>query len=186
MEEIWKDVKNYEGRYQVSNKGSVRSLNFTKETKGGFTQNSPSKILKQSVNQKGYKVVMLYKEKKGTLFQVHRLVASAFIENPNNLPVINHKDENPQNNTVENLEWCTQRYNCNYSARKHIGRQTYEHKGSCRPKKAVIQYDLNGNYISEYSSIAEASRSTGAKVAFIYYCCTGQRKSTCGYKWAFK
>ena len=126
--------------------------------------------------------------KKGSskTYKVHRLVAQAFIPNPNNFPVVNHKDENPQNNSVENLEWCTQKYNCVYSAERHVGRQTYEHKGSCKPAKVVIQYDLDWNYIAEYPSIAEASRQTGINVTSIWRCCSGKWKSTSGYKWGIK
>lgn len=187
MEEIWKDVDGYEGLYQVSNFGRIKSLEFLKGAKNGSFQKSPSKILKQTTNQKGYNVVVLYKNKKGKMFQVHRLVALAFIPNPENLPVINHKDENPQNCSVDNLEWCTQKYNCQYSNNKHDERHKhYEHKGSCKPKKAIIQYDLDDNYIAEYQSIREASKKSGINISSIFRCYTGKRKEAGGYKWVVK
>lgn len=110
MNEIWKDIPGHEGKYQVSNLGRVRSLNYNRTGK--------IKLLKQG-NVNGYKVVILYKDGKKKTYLVHRLVAIAFLLNPNNLPIINHKDENPSNNNVNNLEWCTIAYNNTYgTARK--------------------------------------------------------------------
>ena len=111
MEEQWKDIiieKNgvtydYTGLYQVSNLGRVRSLGNDKTRK--------ERILKPKINNKGYLQVILCKNGKVKTFLVHRLVATAFIPNPDNLPVVNHRDENPLNNCVDNLEWCTQKYN---------------------------------------------------------------------------
>ena len=104
--QIWKDIPNYEGKYQVSNTGRVRSLNYNRTGK--------IKVRKQGKDKLGYKSVFLCKDGKNKGYLVHRLVALAFIPNPNNYPVINHKDENPSNNYYKNLEWCTQEYNCNY------------------------------------------------------------------------
>ncbi len=107
MKEIWKDIEGYEGLYQVSNLGDVRSLKYA----GG----NKVKILKQG-NVNGYKRVSLHKNNKQKNYFVHRLVAMTFIPNPNNLPLVNHKDENKTNNSVDNLEWCTQKYNINYGS----------------------------------------------------------------------
>ena len=109
MKEIWKDISGYEGLYQVSNLGDVRSLNYRR--------NGELKLLKQATNKQGYKQISLYKNGKIKTYKVHRLVAIAFIPNPNNLPVVNHKDENPSNNNVNNLEWCTVAYNNTYGTR---------------------------------------------------------------------
>ena len=106
--EIWKDILGYEGLYQVSNYGRVRSLKYGKE-----------KILKQQINTDGYLHIDLYKNKKRKNYNVHRLVTIAFLENPNNYPQVNHKDENKQNNHIDNLEWCDYKYNCNYGTRKN-------------------------------------------------------------------
>lgn len=104
--QIWKDIPGYEGKYQVSNTGRVRSLNYGRTGK--------IKVLKQGTKDNGYKVVVIYKNGKRKKYLVHRLVAQAFIPNPNNYPIINHKDENKTNNAVWNLEWCTYEYNVNY------------------------------------------------------------------------
>ena len=104
MQEIWKDVRGWEGLYQISNLGNVRTLHYKKPY-----------LRKLSKTQRGYLVVNFFISKgKYKNYSVHRLVAEAFIPNPNNLPQINHKDENRLNNRVDNLEWCTNKYNCNY------------------------------------------------------------------------
>ena len=103
MTEIWENIEGYEGQYQISNYGRVKSF-----------KNGKEQIIKGNINQKGYCIVDLYKNKEKKHFQVHRLVAKAFIPNPNNYPIVNHKDENPSNNRVDNLEWCTPKYNSNY------------------------------------------------------------------------
>lgn len=111
--QIWKDIPGYEGKYQVSNTGRVRSLNYNRTGK--------TKVLKQNTNKLGYKSVFLCKDGKFKRYYIHRLVALAFILNPNNYPIINHKDENPSNNYYKNLEWCTYEYNVNYgNCRKKI------------------------------------------------------------------
>lgn len=111
MQEIWKDVKGYEGLYQVSNLGRVKSLTGNKKNYGIY-----GKILK-GINNRNYLRVSLSKNGKPKIISIHRLVAETFIPNPNNYPYINHKDENPSNNCVDNLEWCTPDYNTNYGSR---------------------------------------------------------------------
>lgn len=116
MTEIWKDVKGYEGLYQVSNMGRVRSVARVVTWKNQQTKSYKSRMMK--IREKnGYRVVSLYKNHKSKDNRVHRLVADAFIENPNNLPFINHIDEDKSNNKVDNLEWCTRQYNNNYGRR---------------------------------------------------------------------
>lgn len=111
MEEIWKEIEGYEGEYEVSNLGNVRSLNYRRSGK--------LKLLKQYTDKKGYEYVRLSKNGKGKIYKVHRLVAMAFIPNPDNLPIVNHIDECKNNNMVSNLEWCTVAYNNTYgTARK--------------------------------------------------------------------
>lgn len=103
--EVWKDIPGYEGLYQISNIGNIRSLNY----------NQTGKVQRLKLDtHKGYKKLCLYKNGRKKSHRVHRLVALAFIPNPNNLPYINHKDENRANNCVWNLEWCTAKYNTNY------------------------------------------------------------------------
>ena len=104
MKEVWKDIKDYEGKYQISNLGRVRSLIYKNNANGKIY--SRIKILKAFKDNKGYKRIYLKMWKRKNA-QIHRLVAQAFIENPNNKPQINHKDKNKENNNVNNLEWVT-------------------------------------------------------------------------------
>ena len=163
MNETWKDVAGYEGQYQVSDLGHVRSLCYKK-----------ARILKPRLNHSGHLTVRLWQSGKGRNVYIHRLVAEAFIPNPSNFPVINHKDENPANNAVNNLEWCTVKYNNNY--------------GTCKAKrsKAVLQYDKSGNLVSEWPSVLEVQRQTGFVQSSISRCCLGKHKSAYGYIWKYK
>lgn len=155
--EIWKEITGYEGIYEVSNCGNVRRIHKDKRS-------SNYKVLKQD-NLRGYRKVHLYKDGKGKPFQVHRLVAEAFISNPNNLPQVNHKDENTSNNHVENLEWCTLKYNVNYG--------TGTQRQSISRGKVVLCYNLNMNLLGEYPSTSEASRALSVDQCSIVRCCKG-------------
>lgn len=121
--EIWKDIPNYEGLYQASNFGRIRSLDKVIKNRGKNQYGSTfdiikkGKILKQRLNKGGYLKVYLIKEGKSKTFIAHRLIALTFIPNPNNYKIVNHKDENKTNNNIDNLEWCTQSYNINYGSR---------------------------------------------------------------------
>ena len=118
MKEIWKDIPEYEGLYQASNLGNIKVLNRVVNSgiKNNKTVIRKGKLLKQRINQ-GYYEVALSKDNKKRFFKVHRLIAMTFIPNSNNFPSINHKDENKLNNCVNNLEWCSVKYNCNYGTR---------------------------------------------------------------------
>ena len=159
MEE-WKDIKGYEGVYQISSHRRVKSLNFRGTTK--------SKILKQVTDKRGAKRITLYKVKRAT-YQVHRLVAMHFLENPNNLPDINHKDENPSNNNVNNLEWCDKTYNNNYGTRNT--RISNANKDRCITPVIC----LTTNEI--FKSVKEASNKYNIHQSHICHCCKNQRKS---------
>lgn len=167
MKEIWKDIVDYEGLYQVSNFGRVKSLWFGQE-----------RIMKPYKNKKGYLQLILCKEGKQKHLYVHRLVAQAFIDNPDNLPEVNHRDENKENNRVENLEWCNRLYNCTYgTARERITKAK---------SKTVYQYTLDGEFVREWSSTAEVQRQTGWKQGNISTCCIGKRlKSIYGFRWSY-
>lgn len=121
MEEIWKDIVGYEGFYQVSNLGRVKSLDRYIEVtnKRGTSYRRPikGKLLSLNSADDDYISVALNKDNTSVFYSVHRLVAQAFIPNPDNLPMINHKDESRTNNCVDNLEWCTAKYNSNYGTR---------------------------------------------------------------------
>lgn len=157
MEEIWKDIENYEGLYQISNLGRIKSLKCGKE-----------KLKKPSNNGRGYLQVCLRKNCERKNFMVHRLVAQAFLSNPNNLPQVNHKDENPHNNCVYNLEWCDNQYNIDYSQAKQ-----------------VFQYDLQGELIKVWKSTMECNRN-GYKQSNVAACCRGKRKTCGGYIWSYE
>lgn len=122
MEEIWKPVVEYEGLYEVSNTGLVRSLRY-------------NKIMSPNINRYGYKYINLCKDGIIKTKTIHRLVAQAFIPNPDNLPMVNHKDEDKGNNCVENLEWCDQKYNVNYGMSQE--------KRKCTKIKLGQWYGLN-------------------------------------------
>jgi hypothetical protein len=170
QEEIWKDVVGYEGLYQVSNLGRVRSFGFDKWHKG--------KIIKGCFDgKKKYLFVSLHKEGKSKGFNIHRLVATAFIPNPNNLPQVNHKDENKENNCVENLEWCTSIYNTTYN--------NVAYKKADVLRKKVSQYLPDGTWIATYSSEMEAARQTGFAASHISAVCRGQQSFAYGYIWKF-
>lgn len=118
MNELWKDIKDYEGLYQVSNLGNVKSVEKIIEASNQYGAKykclHKERILKPTVNKDGYYRVSLSKNNKVKNYLVHRLVAETFLDNPNNYPCINHKDENKQNNYLINLEFCTVKYNTNY------------------------------------------------------------------------
>lgn len=173
MEEIWKDINGYEGLYQVSNRGNVRSMTVDISCGCKRKHRRFGKVLKQGTNPNGYKYVNLSKGSKAYSARVHRLVAEAFLDNKDNLPCINHKDENKANNAVENLEWCTFQYNL-----------TYHDKQLCRASK-VSQYTLNGEYVNTYASQAEAEKALGLKRSNISACCRGKIKSCAGYVWKY-
>lgn len=109
-------------------------------------------------NKKGYLAVNLYKDGYGKMYSVHRLVAQAYIPNPNKYPMVNHKDEVPQNNHKDNLEWCTAQYNNTYGTRLQKSRSTQKNRQDC--SKPVNQYDLEGNFIAQFPSAIEVERQT--------------------------
>ena len=141
MEEIWKDISNYEGKYEVSNLGRVRSLSYN--------GTGEIKFLKQSTNKRGYKRVGLCKNGKMKNCYVHRLVAITFIPNPNNHKEVNHKDENPANNNVNNLEWCTSEYNNNYGTRNKRAGESKKGKSFSEEHKKKLSESHKGKHRSE-------------------------------------
>ena len=157
INEIWKAIDSYEGLYEVSNTGLVRSLKFGK-----------MKILQPRNNGYGYLHVVLCKDRKAKNMCVHRLVANAFILNPNNLETVNHKDENKLNNNVSNLEWLNRGDNIRYSN-----------------NKPVLQLDKVGNVVKQFSSISEASKQTGINMSNICQACRSRLKTAGGYVWLY-
>ena len=123
MQEIWKDIKDYEGSYQVSNLGRVRSLTRKVKTFNGF-RTTKGKLLKLLKTNRNYFRVDLKRNQKDKYISIHRLVAEAFLPNPNNYPVINHIDGDTSNNRVDNLEWCTQSHNVKEAYRIGLAKPT--------------------------------------------------------------
>ena len=193
--EQWLPIENYED-YQVSNFGNVKSL----ERIDSLGRTVKERILKQTTSKNGYQLVGLYKDGNEKKFQVHRLVANAFIQNFNNLPQVNHIDECKSNNHVDNLEWCDRKYNCNYGTRneRHSKAMVGKLSGDNHPKpmlgklgkdnpnsKQVIQLTLNGEVVKIWDSMHDVTRELGYSQGNIGSCCRGERKTSNGYKWQF-
>ena len=159
MTEIWKDIPDWED-YQVSNLGNVKSLKYGKE-----------RIMKTTYRE-GYQYVFLRNKrfKRDKKMAVHRLVAMAFLPNPNNLPQVNHKDECRHNNMVSNLEWCTAKYNVDYSQAKKVN-----------------QYDVNMTLIKQWDCVNDAGRTLNINPSNISQCCRGNIKYSVagGFIWRY-
>lgn len=174
--EIWKDIKDYEGLYQVSNYGRVKSL-------GNGKTHKTTRIMKINKQKNGYCRVILTKDGVEKNKSVHRLVATAFLENPENLPCVNHKDENPSNNNVSNLEFCDQKYNINYGNRnKKVSNKMTNGKLS----KPVLQFTPTGDFIREWPSTREIERQLGFDSSAVGRCCVGKQKTSYGFCWMYK
>ena len=164
--EVWKNVVEYEGVYEVSNLGNVRRI-FTNHTR----------MLKPILTHNGYYNISLCRDSKVHSKRLHRIVAEAFIDNVENLPVINHKDEDKLNNKASNLEWCSVKYNTNYG--------TGLSRGAQKRNKPIYQYDKDRNFIQEWKSLTEASNA-GYSAGNISQCCNGKRKYHKNYIWCYK
>ena len=180
MNEVWKDVEGYEGRYQVSNLGNVKSLRY-----GGRNE---ARNLVPKCNNSGRLWVELFSNGNKKCMLVHRLVAIAFIPNPNNYPQINHIDENPKNNCVENLEWCTCQYNISTYFENH--KDFFRNRKSTQTRKrrldsAIEQCELNGNLVSTWPNSREVEIQKKWSAWSIQECCRGNRKTAYGYIWRY-
>lgn len=185
MKEIWKDVKGYEGLYIVSNFGNVKSLDRYMNNKHHTKTLKKGKLLKNSLIKKtGYLRVTLSNKGKYISKSVHRLVAEAFIPNPNNYPQINHIDEDKQNNRADNLEWCTALYNNNYGNHsKNISKTRTKNK---KGFKKVFQYNKKMEIICIYNSTREVGRKYNVSNNIISRCCRGIKKEYLGYIWRYE
>ena len=182
--EIWKDVENYEGLYQVSNLGRIKSLERDVfNYRGTLINHMEEKILVPVLNNNGYLYVKLCKNGKGKLMLVHRLVAEAFLPNPENKSQVNHKDEVKNNNAVENLEWCTASYNNNYGTRneRSVQNRRYPKLGNHPRAKAIFCEELN----KEFDCITSAGKELGIGRTSINQACTGKRKTAGKLHWRF-
>lgn len=194
MREEWKDITGYEGLYQVSNTGRVKSLERTVWTGRGYYKTLPERILKACKSGNGYLLVALCKDGKDKRHYVHRLVATAFLENPMGYKEINHIDENKQNNCMENLEYCSRLYNANYGTRnqrageKLKGRKFSEEtikKIAESKKKPVYSIDKESGLFTYWESAKEAGEVLGIDPSSIARCCKGKLKSAGGFYWFY-
>lgn len=190
MEE-WKDVKGYEGNYKISSYGRLRSIKRPKTT-GGF--------IKTSTPSNGYKQTILCVNGVKKTMMIHRIVANNFLENPNHYPEVNHKDEDKSNNCVWNLEFCTREYNQNYGTAIKRAVKSHDYKASAiksalnhdyeevgrKQSKAVIQMDLDGNFVKEWKSVRAVDTLFRNSSGNISNVCNGKKEKAYGYKWKFK
>ena len=180
--ETWVDIEGYEGLYQVSTLGRVRSLDRWQYNPVAATHQTLHKghILNGVVSQRGYLMVGLRPaEGKRKNCSVHRLVAKAFIPNPDNLPFVNHKNYDQLDNRVENLEWCNEAYNVHYGRADQI-RQMNQPK-----RKAVSQYTLDGAFIASYPTMTAAAKAANTHRALIRKCLSGEYQQAGGYCWRY-
>ena len=180
--EVWKSIKGYEGLYQVSNMGRVKSLERIITKRNGLKQSVQGRILKPIVGQDGYLLVNLYDSSgKRKSFYAHRLVCETFLDNPENKPCVNHIDENKTNNVASNLEWCTYKENNNYGTRNaRIAKANVKNKS-----KPVGQYIRDGNLIKIWQSINEVERQLGFRKSHISEVARGKLKTAYGYVWKY-
>lgn len=215
QEEIWKDVVGYEGYYQVSNLGRVRSVSHISKFMETSRRVKHGQIVKPYLTQYGYNVIRLHRNGIISCFFLHRVVAQAFIKNPENKPQIDHINTIRTDNRVENLRWCTNKENCNnpITRRKYIGRckgrkHSEESKEKMRAKrigklnpffgkhhseeykksksKKLVQLTLNGDFVREWDTSTEAGMRYCVCSKAIRLCCNGINKTCAGYKWMFK
>lgn len=170
--EIWKDIKGFEGLYQVSNKGKIKSLDRYVGYKGLGSRLVKGSRKKETETKTGYLKTTLFKDGKGTTKEIQRIVAETFIDNPYHKEQVNHIDGNKHNNRVDNLEWCSPRENTVHA--KEVLK-----KGI----KKVHQYDMQGHFIRSFQSIKEASESTGVPRCSISNVVCGRRKKAGNYQW---
>lgn len=186
MKEVWKDVVGYEGLYQISSLGRLKSMGGVRPVgnTGGYR---PERILTPCKSRYGYLKVILCDKNGGRKYTVvHRIVAEAFIPNPDNKPQVNHIDENKTNNAVDNLEWVTCKENINWGAGK--ARRAITQRTAQKSKKTVYQYDKEYNLIATYVSCHGAARECGLDRSGIQHCCNGNPKFPTykGYIWRYE
>lgn len=178
MDEVWKDIDGYEGLYQVSNLGNVRSLNWGNR---GCIKNL---YLKPHI--KGYLQVELHKNAKRKMFTVHRLVALHFVDGYAANKVVNHKNENKHDNRADNLEWCTTSQNIRYSMELHPTNNRKRLKGKAfLCEEPIVQMTADNHFIRVWKSAISIKSELGYNDWSIKECCKGKRHTAYGYKWRY-
>lgn len=186
MEEIWRDIVDYEGYYEVSILGRIRRRGYNKFYLGKSGQPRGLRIKEPTVDNYGYLHIRLHKNNRAKDYRIHTLVAHAFPEicgEPFPGAVVNHLDENPTNNVATNLRFVTQRENVNWGTHNERMIKNRKGKNACKP---VLQYTLNGDFVKEYPSCNEAARQTGIDDTTMWRCCNGIKESVNGYIWKYK
>lgn len=168
--ETWKAVKGYEGLYEVSSLGNVRNSNT-------------SKVLRSCKHRSGYLSVMLYKDGRPKRINIHRLVATAFLSNPNGYKLVNHIDENKGNNIAENLEWCSCEHNMRHGTAR--ARMSKKRGHGSRKGRPVAQIGNDGKVLATFKSIASAARETGTARTSIWECCNGIHMKANNTRWVY-
>lgn len=191
-EEIWKPIKGYDGLYEVSNMGRVRSLDrksLVKNSEKKIARNIKGKVLKSVDNGHGYKLVNLAKNSKTKKFYIHRLVAETFLPNSETKLQVDHMDFNKANNKVSNLRWVSAieniRHNIENDRFYYVG---HKNKGRISSKGKIVQFDLNMNKLNIFSNSTSASRETGVCARNILHCVNHKegRTQAGGYKWLYE
>ena len=177
MSEVWRDIEGYEGLYQVSDQGHVKSLERTFIDNSGRKQTVKERILKPATTYNGYLFVCLSDGGERKKLRVHRLVCQAFHENPDGKPCVNHIDENKTNNAASNLEWCTYEENNNHGTRNARSAET--------KSKPVAQYAQDGELIKVWASTMEVERQAGFSNGNISQSANGKRKQAYGFIWKY-
>ena len=179
--EVWRGVKGYEGLYQVSSDGRVKSLERTYIDKIGRERYVKERILKPVIDRYGYLLVSLYAGGKQKNHTVHRLVCEAFHENPDYKPQVNHINEIKTDNRASNLEWATARENSNFGTRnERIGK-----KSAITKSKPICQYTLDEKIVKTWASLTEVKRQTGFGQSHISQVANGKRKQAYGFIWKY-
>jgi len=186
MGEIWKDIPNYEGLYQISNLGRVKSLERIVLQKNGRKRVQHELIRKPRKVYKGYLQIDLWKNHEYSAKRINRLVAQAFIPNPENKPEVNHIDGNKENNCVDNLEWVTGKENMQHAIRTGLWKASHSPKKNRKSKK-IIQLDDENNVIKVWDSIRDIMKYYNLKYSsHIYACINGKRNHYKNYKWKYE
>lgn len=182
MEEIWKDIEGYEGLYQVSNMGRVRSLERTRSMNQDRVRKPvpvPGRILVPQKKKAGYLGVVLSKDGKQRNVRIHCIVAKSFLPNPEGKPQVNHINGIKSDNRLSNLEWATNSENQQHALATGL-------RDMSQRRKAIFQYDMSGKFIRSWNGAVEVEKETGMSQRYVASCCRGEERSAYGFVWKYE